>query len=136
MDTIALFVANQGLQSVYTPFTFKMHLGFCIIATILYLLQYYRKGSWHYIVLMAAIDLTFVTQTSLCQTGSRVAVLGIVEVALLAIAAVLNYRYSKQLKLKNAEANAAADEQDERRKAAEREQSEKDGKVVDNAFED
>ena len=136
MDTIALFVANQGLQSVYTPFTFKMHLGFCIIATILYLLQYYRKGSWHYIVLMAAIDLTFVTQTSLCQTGSRVAVLGIVEVALLAIAAVLNYRYSKQLKLKNAEANAAADEQDERRKAAEREQSEKDGKVVDNAVED
>ena len=62
--------------------------------------------------------------------------LGIVEVALLAIAAVLNIHYGKQQKAVKAAANAAADEQNERKKNAEREQSEKDKAVVDNAFED
>lgn len=136
MYDLTLFSAAQGLQNVYTPFPFKMHLGFCIIATILYLIQFYRRGSFHYLVLMAAIDLTFLTQTTICNDGSRVAVLGIVEVALLAIAAVLNIHYSKQQKAVKAAANAAADEQNERKKNAEREQSEKDKAVVDNAFED
>ena len=132
----ALFSAAQGLQNVYTPFPMKMHLGFCVIATALYLVQFYRKGSWHYLVMMAAVDLTFLTQTAVCRTGERIAVLGITEAALLAIAFVLNRHYSKELKAQTAAANAAADEQNERRKAAEREQSEKDREVVDNAFED
>ncbi len=136
MEHMALFSAAQGLQNVYTPFPLKMHLGFCVLATVLYLLQFYRKGSWHYLVLMAAMDLTFITQTSICRTGGRIAMLGVVEVALLAIAFVLNHHRSKELKAQQAAAAAAADEQDERRRAAEREQSEKDSNVVDNAFED
>ena len=71
MYDLTLFSATQGLQNVYTPFPFKMHLGFCIIATILYLIQFYRRGSFHYLVLMAAIDLTFLTQTTICNDGSR-----------------------------------------------------------------
>ena len=136
MENLTLSYAVEGMQNVYTPFSLKLHAIFCVIATAVYLMQYYRKGSLHYLAIMAAVDLTFVTQTPLCQTGTRVAVLGIIEVAVLAIAFVLNLNYSKQQKAKKAAENAAADEQEERRKNAEREQSEKDSNVVDNAFED
>ena len=62
--TMLELLANNatGMQNVYTPLPFKVHFIFCIIATLLYLVQFYRKRSAYYLLIMAAIDLTFVTQ--------------------------------------------------------------------------
>lgn len=127
---------NVGLQNVYTPLPIKMHLGLCIIATVLYLVQYYRKGSLHYLILMLAIDLTFFTQTQMCHEKGFINLLGWAEAVLL-IAAMISYIfYSKKLKAANAAAEAEADAEEERRRTAERLQAEHDKNVVENAFED
>lgn len=131
--------AYQGMQNVYTPLSAKAHFVFCLIATVVYLLQFYRRGSWHYLVIMAAVDVTFVTQTSICRTSGAIAVLGAVEFVLLAFAAVLSIRFSRSQKAAaavQAEEQARLDEEKERRQTAEKLQRSKDKKIVDNAFDD
>ena len=60
IETLAAETAT--LQNVYAPLPFKVHMIFCVIATLLYITQFIRKGSYHYLTLMIAIDLTIVTQ--------------------------------------------------------------------------
>ena len=60
IETLAAETAT--LQNVYAPLPFKVHMIFCVIATLLYITQFIRKGSCHYLTLMIAIDLTIVTQ--------------------------------------------------------------------------
>lgn len=133
---------EQGMQNVYTPLSLKTHFIFCAAATVLYLVLFYRRGSWHYLLTMAAIDLTFATQTSLCQTGSSIKILALIEVILLASSAFFCLRYSKQQKaLLKAENPDGTDEkgkkdEKERRNLAEKRQHTEDKKIVDNAFED
>lgn len=87
------------MQNVYTPLPMKMHFIFCIIATVVYLLQYARKNAPHYLVIMVAVDLTFVTQ--ICTKSIVIGCLFGAEVILLSWAAVLSYRYNKKLKAQN-----------------------------------
>ena len=86
----------QGLQNIYTPFPFTVHLIFCIIATIVYIAQYTRKKSIHYLLIMLAIDATFVTQ--ICTSEIIITCLFILEAALLIAAAIFSHQYSKSLK--------------------------------------
>ena len=90
---------SQGLQNIYTPFPFTMHLVFCIIATIVYLVQYKRKKSIHYLLLMLAVDATFVTQIYSSET--IVTCLFFLEVALLTASAYFSHQYNKSLKEEN-----------------------------------
>lgn len=127
---------TEGLQNVYTPLPLKIHFILCIIATVVYLMQFYRRGSWHYLMLMIAFDLTFITQTSLCRSSSAVGILAIAEAAVLAAAIVLYVSFTRAQKAMKAAENAEIDEAEERRKAAEKAQTAEDKKIVDNAFSD
>lgn len=87
---------STTLQNVYTPFSFKLELIFCVAATLVYGLQYITKKSPHYMLLLIACDLTMVTQIN---TSKPVMIgLFIAEVLLLTGAAVFSYRYNKRLK--------------------------------------
>lgn len=118
------------LQNVYTPLPLTAHFVFCIIATIVYLVQFYRKGSYHYLLMMAAVDATIITQFR--TTPAAIAGLAICEAVLLVCAAVLSFRYNKALKKLHEKEDCEAKKAEEIEKA----QAEKDKKLVDNAFDD
>lgn len=84
---------NSTLKSLCTLPT-GMHLTFCVIATLVYGLQYIRKKSLHYILLIIAFDLTFITQIYVSQT--LLIVLAIAEIGLLTAAGVLSHKYNKE----------------------------------------
>ena len=127
---------TTGMQNIFTPLNPTTHVVFCIIATIVYLLQFYRRGSWHYILIMLAVDLTFLTQTPVCRGQSSVAVLGAIEAVVLIAAFIVYLPYGKKLKAQAAAADAETDKENERQKQAELAEADKDSKPVDNAFED
>ncbi|MBR1864175.1 MAG: hypothetical protein IJ806_08835 [Ruminococcus sp.] len=94
---IQLFSAGSNMmQNVCTPLPFKMHVGFCILASVVYLIQFYRKGSWHYVMLMFAADATFATQ--IYTEDWFIGVLFVVEAMLLIAAGILAHRYNKKNK--------------------------------------
>lgn len=125
---------SSKLQNVYTPLPFRMHFVFCLLATLLYLVQFYRKRSAYYLLIMAAIDLTFITQ----YWTSKPVIwgLGIAEVILLVLAALSAYRYNKKIKAQNAQANAQLEKALTEKKEAEKTFAEENEKIVDNAFDD
>ena len=53
-----MIFAQEQLQNVYVPLPLKAHVIFCIIATIVYALEIYRKKSPHYVFMMLAVDAT------------------------------------------------------------------------------
>lgn len=125
---------TNNLQNVYTPLPFKIHFAFCIIATLIYLLQYYRKRSLYYIFIMFAIDLTFVTQYY--TSKAAIIALFIAEVVLIALAVVFSYKYNKKIKAENAAENAEKEKENAQKKEAEKAFSENEKKVIGNAFDD
>ncbi|MDO5125435.1 MAG: hypothetical protein Q4D35_03555 [Ruminococcus sp.] len=124
-----IFVANN-MQNVYTPLPFKMHFLFCIIATLLYILQFYRKRSSYYIFIMCAIDLTFVTQY---YTNKPVIIgLFVAEIILIICAVISSHLYNKKIRAEN----AINQIESERQKEIEKAMTDNDKKIVDNAFDD
>ena len=93
------------MQNVYTPFPMGMHLVFCIIATIVYGIQFISKKSLHYLLLLLACDATFITQIN--TSKPVITALFFVEMALLIGAAVFSFKYNKALKAKSAEKSKA-----------------------------
>ena len=57
-----MLAASEGMQNVYAPLPFTAHLVFCALATLLYAILFNRRGKKHYLILMIAIDMTFMTQ--------------------------------------------------------------------------
>lgn len=100
---------TTAMQNVYTPLPMNIHLIFCIIATIVYLAQYARKGAVHYLLLMVAVDLTFITQ--ICTANAVIGCLFAAEVVLLICSGVFSYKFSK--KQKSEEKAPAADNEDD-----------------------
>lgn len=98
--TEILASSSEAMQNVYTPLPLKLHLIFCIIATVIYLIQFSRKGSAHYLVIMLAVDLTFVTQ--ICTKTIVMNCLFGAEIVLLILAAVLSFRFNKKQKAASA----------------------------------
>lgn len=87
---------SSQMQNLYTPLPMMPHFVFCLIATVIYLAQYYRKGHIHYLLVMAAIDLTFVTQINTSDIVINCLFWG--EIVILAAAAVLSFRISRKKK--------------------------------------
>ena len=93
---MSMYFAQTQMQNVYTPLNFTPHLVFCIIATVVYCAQYYRKRSSHYLLLALAVDGTFLTQMN--TDSIFIALLGIFELAMLIAAGVFAYKFSKEQK--------------------------------------
>lgn len=87
---------NSTMQNIYTALPTGMHLGFCVIATLVYGLQFIRKKSPHYILLLVACDLTFITQ--IYVSYRLLAVLAVLEVGLLIASAVISFMNSRKEK--------------------------------------
>lgn len=107
------------IQNVYTPFPLTMHIIFCVLATVVYGLEFISKKSLHYMLLLIACDLTFVTQIN----TAKPTIIGLffAELFLLIGAGFFSYKYNKKLKA----------EEGEKKKAPKQ-----DGDAVDKAFED
>ncbi|WP_295207518.1 hypothetical protein [Ruminococcus sp.] len=109
LETLA--AESATLQNVYAPLPFKVHFIFCIIATLLYMTQFMRKRSVHYLIIMVAIDLTIVTQ--FCTESIVIAFLFGIEVILLALAGIFSHKYNKaQAKLQSENAATADNSSD------------------------
>ncbi|MBR1738730.1 MAG: hypothetical protein IJ737_00385 [Ruminococcus sp.] len=105
-------LANSEMQNIFTPLPMGVHFVFCLIATAVYLALYARKDSPHYLVLMAAVDLTFLTQIN--TSSVTIGLLGAGEIVLLIAAAVMSYRFNKSVKDGSyAKKKAAAAEEDD-----------------------
>lgn len=142
-DVMTILANDLGMQNVYTPLTMDKHLLFCFMATVIYLAQFYRKGSWHYLIIMAAVDLTFLTQTSLSSSRSAINALGVVEALLLITAFIFYLKASKQEKAAQKAAqdgDVGDDDKDhddeQRQRLAQKIKETKDKKFIENAFED
>lgn len=104
-----MIFANDQMQNVYVPLPFKAHLIFCIIATIVYALEIYRKKSPHYIFMMLAVDATLMMQ--FFNDSKAVVILAVIEGLLLGAAIVFAVLQSKKRKAAaavTAEAEAVA----------------------------
>ena len=101
-----MIFANDQMQNVYVPLPFKAHLIFCIIATIVYALEIYRKKSPHYIFMMLAVDATLMMQ--FFNDSKAVVILAVIEGLLLGAAIVFAILQSKKRKAAAAVAVAQA----------------------------
>lgn len=101
---VEMLAVSEGLQNVYTPLPFKIHLIFCIIATAVYIAQYVRKHAPHYLLIMLAVDATFVTQ--FCKGNIVITMLFILEICLLTAAGLLSHKYTKAMRQKEKTAEA------------------------------
>ncbi len=122
------------MQNVYTPMPLGVHFIFCLIATLLYLVQFYRKGAWHYILLMAAVDLTFITQ--FWTSHFAISALAISEAVLLIGAAVLSHRYNKAVRAVRQKLFEEQKKEAIKAKLMQKIKEEEDKELVDNAFKD
>ena len=125
---------STNMQNVYTPLPFNFHLCFCLVATLLYLVQFYRKRSVYYLLIMIAVDLTFVTQY--WTSKPVICGLAVAEIALIVSAVSASHFHNKKIRAMNAEKNAQIKQELEDKKQAEKSEAENDKKIVDNAFED
>lgn len=90
-----LLVINT-MQNVYVPLPLNAHIIFCIIATIVYVLEIYKKHSLHYFFTMLAVDATLLMQ--IFPNSVMVIVLAVMEVLLLGTSLALSIKYSKKQK--------------------------------------
>lgn len=139
-----LFAAEaETLQNVYTPFPLAVHIVLALAAVVVFFIQYYRKGGFHYVLMIVATAETLITQLpGFSSNKPLILALEISEVvlcSLVIITLVLGYvrKKSKARKL-NAEQREQENEQkkvdyEEYLKRADTEQQ-KDKNPVDNAF--
>lgn len=88
-------LSGSGLQNVHAPMPMGAHLAFCIIATVVYLIQFKRKKSKYYFYLTLAVDLTLLTQ--FYEQWYVIAAVAIAEIILL-VMSFFSYREEKKLK--------------------------------------
>ena len=87
---------NVKLQNVYAPLSLSMHIGFCVIATLVYAALFYRRRTYNYLCLLAAVDLTIITQ--FFPEERVITALFIIEIGLIAASAIYSFRASKAKK--------------------------------------
>lgn len=80
---MTLLTNQNGLQNVYTPLPLEIHMVFCIFATIVLLIQFFRKRRICYLLVTLAIDATLITHFAIEKKGVILA-LEIIELALVA----------------------------------------------------
>lgn len=72
-----------GLQNVYTPLPFGIHLVFSVFATIVLMIQFFRKHRICYLLATLAIDATLITHFAF-ESRRVIFALEIVELVLVA----------------------------------------------------
>lgn len=94
-----LFTAltNNNIQNVNAPLPLPAHIAFCVIASLLYIIQYKRIQINYYIYLLIAVDLTLVTQFYV--QDYVIAAIGVAEVILLVMAFLSQRKHKKELKI-------------------------------------
>lgn len=104
--------SNFLIENVYAPLPFGFHLGFCILATIVYGISFARKKQKRYFYLLLAIDVTLLTQ--LGDNVYSILIIVIAEVVLIMMAIVDYVKFRVEQKsleqAKAAMANAQAEE--------------------------
>lgn len=90
-------LSNNNIQNVHAPLPLPAHIAFCVIASLLYIIQYKRIQINYYIYLLIAVDLTLVTQFYV--QDYVIAAVGIAEIILLVMAFVSQRKHKKELKL-------------------------------------
>lgn len=84
------------IDNIFAPFSLTFHAIFCIFATILYSVQFYRKSYKHYFYLILAIDLTILTQ--FYTEKFFITCLGIAEIILLIMIFISMFKVSRRNK--------------------------------------
>lgn len=95
MNTFMILTANQ-LQNVHAPLPLKAHIIFCVIATVVYGLQFMRKKLNYYFYIILAVDLTILTQ--FYTQNYVIWALAVAEIILLVMAFVSQHNHKKKLK--------------------------------------
>lgn len=129
-----ILAEQQTLKSVYTPLPLGAHFVFCVIATLVYLALYYRRGSLHYMLIMFAVDATIITQY--WTSPAAIACLGVAEILLLGAAVYFYIGYAKKLKAQEKKKEAARKEAEEKAKAAVSAEKDREERMVENAFDE
>lgn len=115
--------SNLLIENVYAPLPFGFHLGFCILATIVYGISFARKKQKRYFYLLLAIDVTLLTQ--LGDNVYSILVIVIAEIVLLLMAIVdyvkfkVDQKSLEQAKAAMANAQTQEDVAEEIQEAAE-----------------
>ena len=89
-------LSSRGLQNIHAPLPLPMHIVFCLLATLLYIVQFARKNYNYYLYLILAVDLTILTQ--FFEQDYVILVLGIAEIILLVMAFVSSRKIKKAQK--------------------------------------
>lgn len=130
---MTILTEQVGLQNVYTPLPFNIHLVFCAFASIVLMIQFFRKNRISYLLATLAIDATLATHFAF-DNKTVILVLQIIELLLVIgciidiVLAYINRR--KKTREQKAEESILEKQQKEREKKEVL--SQKD--VLDNAF--
>lgn len=76
-------IEQVGLQNVYTPLPLELHILFSVFATIVLMIQFFRKKRVCYLLSTLAIDATLITHFAF-ENKRVILVLEIVELLLVA----------------------------------------------------
>lgn len=132
------------VRSRFTPLPLNMHLWFCVYATVVFMIIFYRRKSVSSLIWALICDATLILQ--FYNDKYTAAAVFVCEVVMFAILAVLWVRDKKAAKLKAA-AEESSEQPDESEKEdnlediaklvkTERDRLDNGGSIIDNAFED
>lgn len=130
---MTVLTEQVGLQNVYTPLPFDIHLIFCIFATVVLMIQFFRKNRICYLLATLAIDATLATHLAF-ENKTVILVLQIIEL-LLVIGCVIDIilAYIDRRK-KTREEKAEESILEKQQKEREKKEVLSDQDVLDNAF--
>lgn len=128
-----ILTEQVGLQNVYTPLPLGIHLVFSIFATIIFLVQFYRKNRLCYLLAALAIDATLVTHFAF-ENKIVIIVLEIIELLLVlgCITDILLTYIKRKKKMSEEKENESILERQQKEREKKEIMSDKD--ILDNAF--
>lgn len=128
-----ILTEQVGLQNVYTPLPFGFHLVLIIVATVIFLIQFFRRNRICYLLAVLAVDATIVTHFAF-DNKMVITILEIVEI-LLVLGCIVDIVFAyikrrKKISEEKEKENVLAQQQKER----EKKEVISDKDVLDNAF--
>lgn len=128
-----ILTEQVGLQNVYTPLPLGIHLIFSIFATIIFLIQFFRKNRLCYLFATLAVDATLVTHFAF-ENKIVIIVLEIIELLLVlgCITDILLTYIKRKKKMSEEKENESILERQQKEREKKEIMSDKD--ILDNAF--
>lgn len=116
LNAFSPLAKKQIIENVYAPLPASLHIGFCILSTILFLVLYARRRQKKSIYTLIAIDLTLLARLS--HDDYTILIVALAELILLAMIFVDSMKHWIEEK-KKAEIEKALNSQDENEDEAE-----------------